>query len=71
MIGTSSSRRKFERSRHHPHLPVGHPKRRLSDEDVAEIRKLSLEGFSSGDLAMVFPVSSSAIRNILGGRRRA
>lgn len=51
--------------------PLGHPKRKLSDEDVAEIRKLSAEGFSSGDLAMVFPVSSSAIRNILGGRRRA
>lgn len=46
-------------------------RRKLSDEDVAEIRKLSAEGFSSGDLAMVFPVSSSAIRNILGGRRRA
>lgn len=51
--------------------PLGHPKRKLSDEDVAEIRKLSAEGFSSGELAMVFPVSSSAIRNILGGRRRA
>lgn len=46
-------------------------RRKLSDEDVAEIRKLSAEGFSSGDLALVFPVSSSAIRNILGGRRRA
>lgn len=46
-------------------------RRKLSDEDVAEIRKLSAEGFSSGELAMVFPVSSSAIRNILGGRRRA
>lgn len=46
-------------------------RRKLTDEDVAEIRKLSAEGFSSGELAMVFPVSSSAIRNILGGRRRA
>jgi hypothetical protein len=46
-------------------------RRKLSDADVAEIRKLSEEGFSSGDLALVFPVSGSQIRNILGGRRRA
>lgn len=51
--------------------PRGYHRRKLSDEDVCEIRKLSAQGFSSGDLAMVYPVSSSAIRNILTGNRRA
>ena len=50
--------------------PLGHPRRKLSDEDVAEIRRLSAEGLSSKDLAVVFPVSDSAVRNILRGARR-
>jgi len=37
---------------------------------VAEIRRLSAEGLSSKDLAVVFPVSDSAVRNILRGARR-
>lgn len=51
--------------------PLGHPRRKLSDTDVAEIRRLHAEGLSSRDLAVVFPVSDSAIRNILRGARRA
>lgn len=51
--------------------PLGHPRRKISDEDVAEIRRLSAEGLSSKDLAVVFPVADSTIRSILLGNRRA
>lgn len=51
--------------------PLGHPRRKLSDSDVAEIRSLHAEGLSSHDLAVVFPVAASTIRNILRGARRA
>ena len=51
--------------------PLGHPRRKISDEDVAEIRRLSAEGLSSKDLAVIFPVAGSAIRSILLGNRRA
>lgn len=54
-----------------PANPLGHPRRKLSDEDVAEIHRLHAEGLSSKDLAVVFPVSDSTIRNILTGARRA
>lgn len=51
--------------------PLGHPRRKISDEDVAEIRRLSAEGLSSKDLAVIFPVADSTIRSILLGNRRA
>lgn len=51
--------------------PLGHPRRKISDEDVAEIRRLAGEGLSSKDLAVVFPVADSTIRSILLGNRRA
>lgn len=51
--------------------PLDHPRRKLSDQDVAEIRKLHAEGASARDLATVFPAALSTIRNILMGLRRA
>lgn len=50
--------------------PLGHPRRKLSDADVAEIRKLHAEGLTWQDLTLVFPVAGSTIRNILSGARR-
>lgn len=40
----------------------------LTEGDVIEIRKLYLEGFSSRDLAIIFPVSQSQISRIVNRR---
>jgi hypothetical protein len=46
-------------------------KRKLSDDAVAEIRRLSMVGLSNKELAFRFGVSVPTVNRILNGKRRA
>jgi hypothetical protein len=43
---------------------------KVSDQDVADIRRLAAEGFKAKELELVFPLSQGAIREIISRRRR-
>ena len=45
-------------------------KRKLSDDTVAEIRRLNIVGLSNKELAFRFGVSVPTINRILNGKRR-
>lgn len=45
-------------------------KRRLTDQDVSEIRASARGGMSYGALALCYPASKGTIREIVAGRRR-
>lgn len=54
------------------HAAGGRASARVSDADVAEMRRLAKEeGASPDGLAMFYPLTPGTIREILAGRRRA
>jgi predicted DNA-binding protein (UPF0251 family) len=53
-------------------LRVGedHPQAKLTDHEIEIIRRLHLDGWGYGAIAVKFEVSKSQVRNIVKGRKR-
>lgn len=49
---------------------IAQRKQKITDEQVAELRNLAKEGYSTAALALIYPISERTIRAIISGYRR-